>query len=47
MKLFRNILQGDIDKDGLGDYCDEDIDNDEVENNQDNCPKVKLYFFIY
>ncbi|GAB6022213.1 hypothetical protein CHUAL_006349 [Chamberlinius hualienensis] len=35
-----NPDQLDSDKDGLGDSCDPDADNDGVLNEQDNCPKI-------
>ncbi|XP_034246294.1 cartilage oligomeric matrix protein isoform X4 [Thrips palmi] len=34
-----NVDQEDTDGDGIGDACDDDIDNDEILNHQDNCPK--------
>ncbi|KAG4072453.1 hypothetical protein HA402_004385 [Bradysia odoriphaga] len=34
-----NTDQMDTDRDGLGDACDDDIDNDGVLNRRDNCPK--------
>lgn len=33
-----NPDQSDTDKDGLGDVCDDDIDNDSILNHLDNCP---------
>lgn len=33
-----NVDQSDTDKDGLGDVCDDDIDNDSILNHLDNCP---------
>jgi len=33
-----NPDQSDIDGDGIGDSCDEDIDGDGIKNEQDNCP---------
>ena len=38
--LIANADQLDSDKDGLGDACDDDADNDGVENAVDNCPIV-------
>lgn len=35
-----NADQTDIDADGLGDMCDEDIDGDNIPNGHDNCPYV-------
>ncbi len=40
--LTRNETQDDVDKDGLGDACDDnDADDDEIRDDQDNCPKIK------
>jgi len=33
-----NPQQDDLDRDGLGNPCDEDIDGDGIDNPQDNCP---------
>jgi hypothetical protein len=35
-----NPDQSDIDQDGQGDICDDDIDGDNIENEQDNCPEI-------
>ncbi len=35
-----NADQADIDGDGLGDVCDDDMDGDELLNEDDNCPQV-------
>ena len=35
-----NPQQSDIDGDGVGDECDDDMDGDSVTNNLDNCPYV-------
>lgn len=35
-----NDDQSDIDEDGLGDACDDDVDGDEILNEDDNCPDV-------
>ncbi|XP_027036695.1 cartilage oligomeric matrix protein-like isoform X2 [Pocillopora damicornis] len=33
-----NLDQKDLDEDGIGDVCDEDLDGDNVNNDVDNCP---------
>jgi hypothetical protein len=38
-----NQLQGDIDSDGRGDDCDDDIDGDLLGNGADKCPLVKPF----
>src|SRR5690625_1710395 len=35
-----NPDQADLDGDGIGDACDDDIDGDGIPNHQDNCPRV-------
>jgi OOP family OmpA-OmpF porin len=35
-----NVDQADLDRDGLGDVCDDDIDGDGILNVSDNCPTV-------
>ncbi|MBU4485255.1 thrombospondin type 3 repeat-containing protein, partial [bacterium] len=35
-----NLDQLDLDKDGFGDLCDDDMDNDGVLNADDNCPEL-------
>ena len=35
-----NRDQSDIDGDGIGDVCDDDMDGDGIPNDQDNCPRV-------
>ncbi|MBN2695677.1 thrombospondin type 3 repeat-containing protein [bacterium] len=36
-----NPEQNDLDEDGIGDFCDDDIDGDTILNDSDNCPNVK------
>ena len=36
----KNETQGDLDSDGKGDACDDDIDGDGVPNDSDNCPEA-------
>ena len=42
-KVF-NQNQTDLDNDGKGDACDDDIDGDEIENKEDECPRVTSSF---
>ena len=35
-----NSEQADTDGDGIGDRCDNDIDDDGIDNEDDNCPYV-------
>ncbi|CAB3985902.1 cartilage oligomeric matrix -like isoform X1 [Paramuricea clavata] len=37
---FPNPDQTDLDKDGEGDVCDNDMDGDGIPNNRDNCPRT-------
>lgn len=37
--MVPNTDQQDLDKDGLGDACDPDIDEDGIINEKDNCPR--------
>jgi hypothetical protein len=37
-----NPLQGDFDRDGVGDACDPDVDGDSVLNTDDMCPATSL-----
>lgn len=37
--LFPNPDQMDWDGDQMGDACDADMDNDEIDNQEDNCPQ--------
>ena len=37
----KNGKQEDTDDDGIGDECDEDLDNDGIPNEEDNCPFKK------
>jgi len=37
---IENTDQSDIDQDGQGDICDDDIDGDNIANEQDNCPEI-------
>jgi hypothetical protein len=39
--MFPNSLQADLDRDGEGDECDNDIDSDEVLNEIDACPTTE------
>ena len=41
-KVF-NQNQTDLDNDGKGDACDDDIDGDEIENKEDECPRVTAW----
>lgn len=38
-----NLAQGDIDSDGRGDECDDDIDGDGLVNGADGCPLMKPF----
>ncbi len=38
--LISNADQTDLDQDGIGDDCDEDMDGDGIDNTMDNCPML-------
>ena len=38
--VFKNTDQFNHDNDSMGDACDQDIDDDSIPNDADNCPKI-------